>query len=57
MLKYYLERNGKIPTSVHPFVKQEKIKKVQQQQVEEIKFVARIRKAFLGILRSLFSLS
>lgn len=54
MLKYYLERKGKIPTSIHPFVKQEEIKKVKQQQAEEIKVVARLRNTFLGIWRLLF---
>lgn len=54
MLKYYLERKGKIPTSIHPFVKQEKLKKVKQRQAEEIKVVARLRNTFLGIWRSLF---
>ncbi len=50
MLKYYLDRPGKIPTSVHPFVKQEELRKVQPQP----QFIYPLRKAFLGVWRSLF---
>ncbi|MBS0018222.1 MAG: hypothetical protein KFF72_18030 [Arthrospira sp. SH-MAG29] len=54
MLKYYLCRSGKIPTSVHPFVKQEELRKVKPQpQPGEIQVIYRLRNAFLGVWRSL----
>ncbi len=53
MLKYYLDRPGKIPTSVHPFSKQESLKKLQL-QVRKSKFFEGLRNAFLGVGRALF---
>lgn len=54
MLKYYLDCPGKIPTSVHPFVKQKELKKVQlQPETEEIKFFERLRTVLFRVGRSL----
>ncbi len=48
MLKYYLDRPGKISTSVHPFVKQEEQGQAENApQTEKIQVINRLRNGWL----------
>lgn len=54
MLKYYLDRSGKIPASVHPFVKQEALGKAEKAPKKgKIQVINRLRNGWLVIWRSL----